>query len=334
MAEIFGLDFGTTNTLAAVVGAGEAIPLTDGEGRSHPSVIQYRGSERIVGKQAKLHLNEQKGDAPDVVRSPKSFLGKGENIHVGGVSREPREVATDILSFVRKEAQDHDANRDLGSDFDEAVMTIPVNMDGRGRRELRKAAADAGIRTWQFVHEPLAALYGYLREMPDWQRQITELEGKLILVFDWGGGTLDLTLCRIVGGTVVQLQNRGDNLVGGDLFDDRLRHLARQRHEEKYGLGSAEPQVGAAAQLLDRCEIAKQTLSEAMTAEVFVPNYLAASDESSHLSVEIEREDVEGLCLDLVNQGLGNIDLLLAQAQVDEKAIEMVLTTGAWSRCR
>src|SRR2546421_730792 len=147
MAEVFGLDFGTTNSLAATVEAERAVAYLDEDGRSHPSVVLYRGDETIIGRRAKDQIDVAGAGVigDNAVRSPKAQLGTGRAIFVAGAAREPREVVTAILRHVREQAVAHPENRDAQSDFGEAVMTIPVNMDGRARRELRQAAADAGI---------------------------------------------------------------------------------------------------------------------------------------------------------------------------------------------
>ncbi len=333
MAEIFGLDFGTTNTLAARVAGDQAITFVDDELRPHPSVVLYRGEETLVGREAKAQLDSAgAGVIGDAVVSPKAQLGKGQPFHVAGGTREPREVVTEILRHVRDHATRHPTSRAAGRGFDEAVMTVPVNMDGRARRELRQAAADAGIPVRQFVHEPLAALYGYLREQSDWRRAMTELEGKLVLVFDWGGGTLDLTLCQLVGGTLVQVHNRGDDRVGGDQFDERLRQLVRRRHAEAHGLDSFDPRAGGEAKLLNRCEQAKITLSTADDAPVFVVNYLALDGAAADVDVTIHRQELEDLAADLVQQGMRSIDAVLHRAGVTDASVELVLATGGMVR--
>lgn len=292
----------------------------------------YQGDEVIVGRAAKRHLDSAGtgvlGD--NSVRSPKAQLGSGHSISVAGVQRAPREVIAEILRHVRKEALGHPANP--GLNFEEAVVTVPVNFDGRARQELRQAAADAGILVHQFVHEPLAALYGYIRERADWQRAMTELEGKLILVFDWGGGTLDLTLCQLVGGTLVQVHNRGDNRVGGDRFDERLQHLVRRRHAEQHGLTSLRRQPGGEAALLNRCEQLKISLSTSEDAPLFIADYLAEEGEAKDVDLSLSRDDLEQLSADLVHQGMSSIDLLLERAGVNDAAIELVLATGGMVR--
>jgi molecular chaperone DnaK (HSP70) len=296
-------------------------------------VVLYHGDEVLVGRRAKDQLAESgSGVIGGAVLSPKGLLGRGQSINVGGVSREPREVVTEILRHVREQALSHPANRETRLTFDEAVMTIPVNMDGRGRRELRSAAADAGILVHQFVHEPLAALYAYLREQQDWRRAITELEGKLILVFDWGGGTLDLTLCQLVGGTLVQIHNRGDGRVGGDQFDERLRALVQRRHADQHNLTSLRHQPGSQAKLLNRSEQAKITLSTGEDAPVFIPNYLVEEGDAADIDLTVTRNELEALTEDLVLQGLQSIDLLFDRAGVSDPAVELVLATGGMIR--
>jgi molecular chaperone DnaK len=112
-------------------------------------------------------------------------------------------------------------------------MTIPVRLDGGGRRRLREAARKAGIGVVQFVHEPLAALYSYLRSQRDYRRRLAELDGCRVLVFDWGGGTLDLTLCQVQRDQIVQIANLGDDDVGGDRFDELVRNHARDAHAQR-----------------------------------------------------------------------------------------------------
>ena len=86
----------------------------------------------------------------------------------------------------------------------------------------------------QFVHEPLAALYAYLRSHADYRRRLVELDGRRILVFDWGGGTLDLTLCHVQGDQIIQLANMGNNDVGGDRFDEIIRNRVRDKHASQH----------------------------------------------------------------------------------------------------
>src|SRR4029077_10190437 len=152
MAEIFGLDLGTTNTLAAVryPGQTEARFFLEAGG-PHPSVVRYQGSTVLVGRQARDQLEAPGvGVIGDFVRSPKRYLGKGTDIFVGGIARDPSEVVADILRYVRRHAE-----QELGGEakFGNVVATVPVTMDGRGRQAYRRAAQLAGFDIYQFVHE-------------------------------------------------------------------------------------------------------------------------------------------------------------------------------------
>lgn len=324
MAQIFGIDFGTTNSLASYIAGGEPTDFVKEE-RPHPSVVLYRGEEVLVGREARNQLERtEPGAVGDAVPSPKRYLGSGTGIHVGGVVKTPREVCAHVLRHVVEHAQVQQPDLDLS----EAVITIPVRLDGLGRSELRQAAHDAGLRVWQFVHEPLAALYAWLRTRG---RDTHELyDRRFFLVFDWGGGTLDLTLCQLVDGVLVQVLSRGDDRVGGDVFDERLRRLVSRRHAEQHGLGSSEMPVqpGARAKLLTRCEAAKIDLSKRDNALVFVPGYLSLEGEAADLELYVTRDELIEVNSDLLNAGMHTIDLLLDRAEMKDADIELVLALG------
>lgn len=221
-----GFDFGTTNSLITLIQGGRAISFND-DGLPIPSLVVYEGSKTIVGREARARQSKAGlGVQGDIVRSPKTLLGR-ESIFVGGVERNPVDVVRDVVSHVRKYAIESRIISKMN--VDRAVVTIPINMEGRRRALLREAFRMAGMAIEQFVHEPLAALYGYLRSSGDSEAMVRRYDRQLMLVFDWGGGTLDLTLCRLVDGLLVQLCNDGTDDVGGDLFDDALRNEVEKR---------------------------------------------------------------------------------------------------------
>src|SRR5262249_15102111 len=150
------------------------------------------GGDVIVGRRAREHLDAgAEAITGSFVRSPKRLLDQDAPIHVAGRDLDPRDVIAGVLQFLRRDASV------VGHRVERAVMTIPVKLDGDGRQRLREAARKAEIGVAQFVHEPLAALYAHLRSTTDYRRRLAELDGGRILVFDWGGGTLDLTLCEV-----------------------------------------------------------------------------------------------------------------------------------------
>lgn len=333
MAErTFGLDFGTTNSLAAFVDevSGRMIAFSDPNDRPHPSVVWYRGGEVVVGQRARRELDS--GDeaiSGDFVRSPKRLLNFDAPIYVAGRTIDPSDVVAEVLRFIKADATNPERSKNERSVVDRAVFSIPVDLDGLGRQRLRRAARSAGIAVVQFVHEPLAALYGYLRAQPDFHRLLTELEGQRLLVFDWGGGTLDLTLCLVTGGRLVQIANRGDNDVGGDRFDDVIRNLVIQKHAGSHGIEDIDARVaeGARIRLLTECENAKIRLSKAQSSPVLVRGFLK-DQPGRDLALELSREELERAVDGLAQRGLAQIEQLLADAGLSLQEIAFCLPTG------
>lgn len=158
---------------------------------------------------------------------------------------------------------------------------------------------------------------------------MAELEGQTTLVFDWGGGTLDLTLCKFIGGTLVQIQNKGDNNVGGDRFDERLVHNAKSEHAKQHGLTHWPGEMpNADAKLLSECETAKITLSSRDEANIFVPNFLRADGPERNLEIKLTKSNLVRLSCDLIDDGLQNIDSLLESAGIKESSVALCLATG------
>src|SRR3954454_5236283 len=213
---IDGFDFGTTNSLVSVVVGDRVIDVMDVEtGRPHPSIVRYEGGQGGVGREAKEAVGAAGiGVHGNTFKSPKFLLGE-EAVAVGGVDRSPVDIVADVVRHVRSESLRSPQRNVLGP-LDNAVVTIPVTMNGQRRAALREAFAGAGMRVAQFVHEPLAALYGFIRGANDPAGMARRLARRNVLVVDWGGGTLDLTLCRVDEEQVRQLRNGGSAQVGGD----------------------------------------------------------------------------------------------------------------------
>lgn len=333
-ASVVGLDFGTTNSLVAFVDTlGRAHSLTNvKDNRPHPSTVWYRSGDVIVGRDARDHIDASSAGNSAIsgsfVTSPKRLLRHDATVDVDGSAVDPRDVAAEVLKHLRDDAADpdHGANARL---IRRAVMTIPVDLDGDGRRRLREAARKADIAVEQFVHEPLAALYGWLRSQSDFSRKVADLEGRRVLVFDWGGGTLDLTLCLIRGQKMIQLANAGDNDVGGDYFDEKLRNHVREMHAVQHGIDNViqyeTPE--SRTRLLARCERAKINLSDSESARITIPNYLK-HDVGRNLNLTIARSDLERWTRDLIDRGLSHIDRLLEEHQISPREVELCLPTG------
>ena len=324
---VIGFDFGTTNSLISAVRGGRAIHYLGEGNRPIPSVAGYEGTRKILGRDAKERLTQAGlGVHENIVRSPKKYLGQ-ESIIIGGTERSPVEIVADVVRHVCSEAQA--TGRNLG-DVASAVVTIPVDMDGHRRRALREAFAAAELRIAQFVHEPFAALYGFFRTN-NLSAMLNRYDRKLVLVFDWGGGTLDLTLCRPIGEMLVQIMNDGTEEVGGDVFDETLMEGLVQKVVAEKGLNEdVDTYPGAKARLLERCERAKIDLSSRPSAGIYVGRYFrnAADDDFDYV---LSQGELEQTVRPLLDKGFRRIEKILRDADYAPEQIALCLATGGMS---
>lgn len=325
--KVVGFDFGTTNSLISSIQGGRAINYLDDEGLPIPSVVCYEGSLTIVGREAKERLAMAGlGIKGNVIRSPKFLLGQ-ESVFVEGVEKNPVDIVSDVVGFVVKQSQEGRRGMNLGV-VDSAVVTIPVDMEGHKRAALRDAFRSSGISIVQFVHEPLAALYGFFRIQSDLAQTLRQYDRKLILVFDWGGGTLDLTLCRLADGMLVQVRNDGTDEVGGDAFDELLRNEMVKRVMDARGYDeTVEHYPDALSRLLHQCERAKIDLSSREKVELFVNNFFREVKDES-LDYSLTREKLEEIVSPLLDKGLNRIRNLLDSANVSAAQIAACIATG------
>jgi len=322
---VFGFDFGTTNSLASLVFGDRVMTFLE-RGQPIPSVVSYEGGKVEVGRKARDRLSSAGlGVQGSTVRSPKTLLGQDELI-IDGVRRNPVEIVHHVLDYVRQFVlKSPDCN---GHKMDQVVATIPVNMNGERRALLRQAFMQAGMHIVQFVHEPLAALYGYLRTAENGNDLIKRYDNKLLLVFDWGGGTLDLTLCRVLDGLLVQVANDGTEEVGGDVFDEELRNEIERRSLKQRGFKEDILLLpDARKRLLHACEEAKINLSSRGTWNVFVDNYYDVDGDTA-IDVQLAREDLDTVVGSLVRKGVARIERMLEKAGYSPASVALCLATG------
>lgn len=322
-----GFDFGTTNSLVSVISGDRVIDVVDENGRPYPSVVRYEGEEVIVGEEARQALEDVGiGVHGNTVRSPKFYLGQ-ETLTVGGVERSPVDIVAAVIRHVRAESLRSGQRQRLGN-LDRAVVTIPVNMNGPRRAALREAFAQADMTVVQFVHEPLAALYGYLRGADDSGSAIRGLMRRNVLVVDWGGGTLDLTLCRLIPGRILQLRNGGTGDVGGDEFDKVLRDEVVTRFEVRNGIAPTDrPSVEARLRLLQDTERAKIALSsERDRTTLYRPGYFPES--KTTLEYSLTRQELEEITRPLVTSGMREIESLLDSVGMAPAQVSRCLVVG------
>lgn len=322
---VVGFDFGTTNSLVSVVDNERVYDLVDDAGQPEPSIVKYEGVRKVVGREAKEALDAVGlGVHGDFVKSPKTFLGD-ESVTVGGVERSPVDITEDVIQHVQQRALQSPRNVGYLTTITDAVATIPVDMNGHRRRALRDAYARAGIRVVQFVHEPFAALYGHFRPHinTDFVRRY---DRKNILVVDWGGGTLDLTLCRLEDGRVVQLQNSGTAELGGDVFDDTLRNWVLTQAANELGHIDSDRR----RQVRNKCEQLKINLSSEESATLYLRNFDPES--GAPLTYQMTRDELETMAKPLIDQAMDHVESLLEAAHISDSQVALCLVTGGMSR--
>ena len=324
---VVGFDFGTTNSLIAVVVGDRVIDIVDPEnGLPFPSVVRYEGASTLVGSEAKDSLDSVGvGVHGNTVMSPKFLLGE-QSVHVGGVERSPIDIVHDVVQHVKTEALRSSRASTLDG-VTQAVVTIPVGMTGPRRAALRDAFRRADIGITQFVHEPLAALYGYFRSSDDMGALEREYDRRNILVVDWGGGTLDLTLCRLNGGRLTQIRNSGSDDVGGDAFDEAIRNGVIERFIKDSGLGAdSEIHPDARTRLLHDAEANKIALSTRSAATFYRQGFFR--DPEATLEYRLTREAMEEITRDIVRTGISRITDLLESARIGSSQVALCLVTG------
>jgi molecular chaperone DnaK (HSP70) len=289
-------------------------------------VVRYEGERTIVGREAKQSLDTAGwGIHGDTVLSPKFLLGK-ESVHVGGVERSPVDIVYDVVNHVKSEAL-KDPRAEVLDGATSAVVTIPLIMNGRERTALRDAFRRAGIGIVQFVHEPLAALYGHFRSDEDMAGALREYDRRNVLVVDWGGGTLDLTLCRLNGGQVTQFLNSGSWEEGGDKFDEAIREGVIERFCNKTGIGAdSEIHPDARLRLRHDSEQRKIALSRRSSVRFYRPGVFRNPDAT--LEYLLTREEMEEMTWPIVRSGMDRIRALLDSAGIGAPQVALCLVTG------
>ncbi|MGD1216920.1 Hsp70 family protein [Streptomyces krungchingensis] len=314
---VVGIDFGTTNSAIALFAGEDVRLIPNAEGAlSTPSLVAItEAGDILVGTPAK----RQAITNPDyTIRSAKLKLGTDWSITRGTVRLTAEDVAEHILRRLRE-----DAEAFVGGPLYGAVLTVPANFDLDQRAALVEAAGRAGIRALRVINEPTAAAvtYGLNRE-----------EDAIVLIFDLGGGTLDVSLIEVGDGVVEVKAHAGDNHLGGDDWDRRIvQHLLR-RVWDQYGVGLGQ-NVEAMQRLQAAAEAAKIELSSASATTITLP-YLAASAGSPlHVEETLTRQEFESMTQDLLERCREPVEQAIRDAyDVEQSDLNQVILTGGATR--
>ena len=221
MSGHFGIDFGTTNSAIVLIEYEHVEKYSDEEGLPYPSIIaidRMTGNVKSRGRDA-WRQREQLRESCEIITSVKTHLGTDKTWNIGGRTWYPHQVTTEILKGLKERV----IGRGDGIDMDSAVVAIPIGFSPIKRRELRRAASDAGIDILNFVSEPSAAVFKHYSEVSKWQK---------VAVFDWGGGTLDIAVLELNDGNVIELSTLGKPLGGNDI-DIKIAEWAHMQELKK-----------------------------------------------------------------------------------------------------
>jgi len=306
-----GIDFGTSNSVAANFQYGQAEVLPNHEGQKWtPSVVTLRRDGSLsFGQEAKENFDEQRS-----IRSIKRILGTPERVPLVGQSLRTEQIAVMLFSLLKKDAEQY-----LKEPFTKAVVTIPANSKGLARHATKLCAGAAGLQVLTLINEPTAAAICY---------GLNSQQDQTVLVYDFGGGTLDVTILRIHHGIFEEISSKGIGKLGGDDIDELLGNVLAKRFLDKTGydiLNSPYKQ-----QFMLAVERAKIDLS---TAETTVARKAELVPER-HLSLEeeIDRATLEREIMPLVAKSGTAIDEAMRLRNLRPKDIDKILLVGGTSK--
>src|SRR5687767_10399668 len=337
MSKIIGIDLGTTNSVVAVMEGGEPVVITNPEGsRLTPSVVAFtKTGERLVGQVAK---RQAVTNPENTIFSIKRFMGRrydevseemkmvpysvaaaGNDVRVKALDKNyaPPEISAMILQKLRNAAEEY-----LGTQVTRAVITVPAYFNDAQRQATKEAGKIAGLEVMRIVNEPTAAALAY---------GLDKKKDETIAVYDFGGGTFDISILEVGEGVVEVKATNGDTHLGGDNLDQRIIEwiIAEFRKSDSIDLGKDRM---ALQRLKEAAEKAKMELSTVMETDINLPFITADQSGPKHMQMRLTRSKFEQLVDDLLQKTVGPTRQALADAGVEPKQIDEVVLVGGSTR--
>jgi len=312
---IIGIDLGTTNSAVAVVQDGQPRILARGDQRITPSVVGYtKQGGWLVGRPA---LNQYALDPDNTVRSIKRKMGSDERVTLGGREFSPPEISAFILRELKTIAEEN-----LGQPVSKAVITVPAYFTNAQRQATQEAGQIAGLEVARIINEPTAAALAY---------GLDHEEDQLVLVYDLGGGTFDVSLVEMTGGVVEVRSSHGDTQLGGDDFDHLLAEHAGKMFYKKHQLSLKDNRVAMAR--LDRAaEAAKVRLSDFADAQLREEYLLEQNNIPYHLDATVSRHEFEEMTEQLLDRTIESMEKVFADAELAPEDLDRMLLVGGATR--
>ena len=315
MKQIIGIDLGTTNSGVSVVKNGVPQMLLNGEERIIPSVVGYSSDHKwLVGTPAR---NQYILAPENTVQSIKRKMGTDARVKLTDREFTPQEISSFILRELKEIAE-----RNLGHEVTDAVITVPAYFSDAARQATRDAGRIAGLKVQRIINEPTAAALAY---------GLNQLEDLMVLVYDLGGGTFDVSLVELMEGVVDVRASHGNTQLGGDDFDQLLAEHLADHFQEEHQVDLRQDRL-AWARLIRATEAAKIELSSHPFAWIKEEYLIEKDNVPLHFEHEVDRQTFEGLIYDLIEETLDSIDQVLADARVSAEEIDQVLLVGGSTR--
>ena len=315
MSKIIGIDLGTTNSCVAVLEGGEPVVIANPEGsRTTPSVVAFKGGERLVGSVAK----RQAITNPDnTVSSIKREMGSDYRRTIDGKSYTPQEISAMILQKLKQDAEAY-----LGEKVTDAVITVPAYFSDSQRQATKDAGKIAGLNVLRIINEPTAAALAYGMDKETNQK---------ILIYDLGGGTFDVSILEIGDGVFEVLATAGNNRLGGDDFDERLMNYIADEFKKSHGIDLRTDRM-AKQRLKDAAEKAKIELPGMQSVNVNLPFISMDANGPVHLDMTITRAKFNELIADLLDKTKVCVQQALNDAGLKTSQIDKVILVGGSTR--
>jgi molecular chaperone DnaK len=338
MSKIIGIDLGTTNSVVAVMEGDQPTVIQNAEGsRLTPSVVAFsKTGERLVGQVAK---RQAVTNPENTIFSIKRFMGRrfdevteemkmvpyevvrasnGDvRVKAGGTEYAPPQISAMILQKLKQAAEDY-----LGQPVTKAVITVPAYFNDAQRQATKESGAIAGLEVMRIVNEPTAAALAY---------GLDKKKDETIAVYDFGGGTFDISILEVGEGVVEVKSTNGDTHLGGDNLDQRIIEWIITEFKNTDGIDLSKDRM-ALQRLREGAEKAKMELSSVMESEINLPFITADASGPKHLAMKLTRAKFESLVEDLLQKTVGPTKQALSDAGIDASKIDEVVLVGGSTR--
>ncbi|AUS78922.1 molecular chaperone DnaK [Actinoalloteichus sp. AHMU CJ021] len=318
MSRAVGIDLGTTNSVVAVLEGGEPTVIANSEGaRTTPSVVAFaRNGEVLVGQSAK---NQAVTNVDRTIRSVKRHMGTDWATEIDGKKYTSQEISARTLQKLKRDAEAY-----LGEEVTDAVITVPAYFEDAQRQATKEAGQIAGLNVLRIVNEPTAAALAYGLDKGE--------KEQTILVFDLGGGTFDVSLLEIGDGVVEVRATSGDNLLGGDDWDQRIVDWLVERFKSSQGIDLSKDKM-AMQRIREAAEKAKIELSSSSTASINLP-YITVDAEKNPLFLDetLSRAEFQRISSDLLERTKTPFNNVIRDAGISVADIDHVVLVGGSTR--